>query len=159
MRSGKYLVLSRNRSLHVCWARICRKSWRDVKNGLKSVVDSCANSFSNPMPLSTVPTRPNLSQTTLVDGSVQLVSITMKPWSTIMYFWSKLWINAISIKNSEKKIQKNCYLPFNLWEAPSKRRRYLKNMVENVPGRKMITSWYELLDKTTRSILRDGGTT
>ena len=37
------------------------------------------NSFSNPMPLSTVPIHPNLSQTTLVDGSVQLVSITMKP--------------------------------------------------------------------------------
>ena len=37
------------------------------------------NSFSNPMLLSTVPIHPNLSQTTLVDGSVQLVSITMKP--------------------------------------------------------------------------------
>ena len=118
MRSGKYLVLSRNRSLHVCWARICRKSWRDVKNGLKSVVDSCANSFSNPMPLSTVPIHPNLSQTTLVDGSVQLVSITMKPWSTIMYFWSKLWINAISIKNSEKKIKKTATYPLTFEKHP-----------------------------------------
>ena len=55
MRSGKYLAISRNRFLHVSWARICRKSWRGVKNGLMSVAASCViffiSSFFQPPPL------------------------------------------------------------------------------------------------------------
>ena len=73
------------------------------------------------------------------------------------------WIHVLVLSSSSvvKNVDFHGFWPltFDLREPASKRRRSLKNTVENVPGRKMITSRYALLDKTTRSILRDGGTT
>ena len=66
------------------------------------------------MPLSIVPIRPNLSQTTLVDGSVELVTVTMKPLGNNHVFLVKALDQCCQPQKLRKKIQKNCYLPFNL---------------------------------------------
>merc|ERR1712212_1266 len=48
--------------------------WSLPSRERRAQIVNLPNSFSNPIPLSTVPIRPNLSQTTMVDGSVELVT-------------------------------------------------------------------------------------